>query len=111
VTLQKVLYFFLLAALNVVGFIMVGVVFLGASNTNGEGAPIETGFIGFSRQFAYVVIVSLFLSFMAFLLTRLFRNSISQNNTFIRNIFWVQLGGMVAVFLLSYLYLWIKFVL
>lgn len=108
VTFQRILYVFLLAALNVVGLIMVGVVFLGASNANGEGAPIESAFIVFLRQLIYVVIVSLFFSLVAFLLTRLFRNSISRNNRFLKKIFWVQLGGMIAIFLVAYLYLLIK---
>jgi hypothetical protein len=108
-TFQRILYGFLLAALNVIGLIMVGVVFLGASNANGEGAPIESAFIGFLRQLVYVVIVSLFFSLVAFLLTRLFRNSLSRNNLFVKKIFWVELGGMVAIFLVTYLYLWIKF--
>jgi hypothetical protein len=107
-TSQRIFYALLLAALNVIGLIMVGIVFLGASNTNGEGAPIESAFIGFLRQLAYVVIVSLFFASVVFLLTRLFHNSRSRNNPFINNIFWVHLGGMLAVFFLSYLYLWLK---
>jgi hypothetical protein len=109
-TFQRILYALLLAAFNVLGFIMVGLVFLGVSNANGEGAPIESAFIGFLRQLAYVIIVSLFFSLIALLLTRLFRNSLSRNNRFIKNIFWIHLGGMLAIFLLSYLYLWIKFI-
>ena len=109
-TFQRILFALLLAAFNVIGFITVGVVFLGASNTNGEGAPIESAFIGFLRQLAYVIIVSLFFSLIALLLTRLFRNSLSRKNPFIKNIFWIHLAGMLAIFLLSYLYLWIKFI-
>lgn len=110
-TSQRFLYAFLMAALNVVGLVMVGVVFLGASNANGEGAPVESAFIGFLRQLAYVMIVSLFFSSVAFLLTRFFRNSLSRSSQLIRNIFWVNMGGMLAVFLLSYLYLWLRFAL
>ena len=109
VTFQKILYFLLLAALNVVGVIMVGVVFLGASNANGEGAPIESAFVGFLRQLLHVIIIGLFFSLVAFLLTRLFRDSLSRTNLFVKKIFWVQFGAMVAIFLIAYLYLWIKF--
>ena len=109
-TFQRILFALLLAAFNVVGFITVGVVFLSASNANGEGAPIESAFIGFLRQLAHVIIVSLFFSLIALLLTRLFRNSLSRKNPFIKNIFWIHLGGMLAIFFLSYLYLWIKFI-
>jgi magnesium-transporting ATPase (P-type) len=108
-TIQRLLYVLLLTALNVVGLIMVGVVFLSASNANGEGAPIESSFIGFLRQFSYVIIISFFFSLIALMLTRLFPNSVYRNNPFIKNIFWVQLGGMVGIFLLSFLYLWLKF--
>jgi hypothetical protein len=111
VTSQRILYSLLLLTFDVVGVIMVGIVFLGASNANGEGAPIETAFVGFFRQLAYVMIVSLFFSSVALLLTRLFHRSLSRNNRVIKNIFWVHLGGMLAIFLFSYLYLWLKFTL
>lgn len=108
-TFQKILYALLLAALNVFGLIMVGIVFLGASNANGEGAPIESAFMGFLKQLTYVITASLFFSLVTWLLTRLFRNSLPRNNPFIKNIFWIQIGGPTIIFLLSYMYLWIKF--
>jgi hypothetical protein len=110
-TSHRILYALLLVTFDVVGLIMVDVVFLGASNANGEGAPIESAFIGFLRQVAYVIIVSLFFSLIAFLLTRVFHYSLSKKNWLIKNVFWVHLGGMLAIFLLSYLYLWLTFAL
>ena len=108
-TFHKILFVLLLAAVNVGGLIMVGVVFLGASNANGEGAPMESAFMEFLRQLAYVVTVSLFFSFIAWFLTRLFRTHLSRNHPLIKNIFWIQLAGFIVTFLLSFLYLWIKF--
>jgi magnesium-transporting ATPase (P-type) len=109
--IQRILYVLLLAALNVIAIIMVGVVFLSASNANGEGAPIQNAFIFFLRQLVYVVIISLFFSSIAFLLTRLFRNTVSRNNLFVNKIFWLEFSGMIAIFLIAYLYLLIKFAL
>jgi hypothetical protein len=108
-TPTKIIYAILLTALNVVGISLVGIVFLGASNANGEGAPKVSEFMGFLRQLTYAVSVSIFFSFMGWVLTRLFRKSLPRNNPFVRNIFWVQLGILIIIFLLSYLYLWIKF--
>jgi len=104
-TFQRLLYTLLLAALNVFGLMMVGIVFLGASNANGEGAPVQSTFIIFLKQLSYVTIVSLFFSFVALLLTRLFRNCLPRNNPFIKNIFWLHLGGLIIIFILSYAYL------
>jgi hypothetical protein len=108
---QRTLYFLLLAALNTVGFVMIGVIFLTASNANGEGAPRVSGFITFLRQIPYALVVSLFFSSVAYLLTLLFKNSFSGNNRVIKNIFWIHLAGMFGVFLLTYLYLWLRFAL
>ena len=106
---QRILYAVLLVALNVVGIILISIVFLGTSNANGEGAPMESEFKGFLRQLVYVIVVSLFFSLVTFTLTRLFRRSLPTNNPYLKNIFWIQLGGLIAIFLLTYLFLWIKF--
>jgi hypothetical protein len=110
-TFQKILYVLLLAAFNIVGFVMIGVIFLTASNANGEGAPRESSFITFLRHLPYAIIVSLFFSSVAYLLTRLFQNSFSRNNRVIKNIFWIHLSGMLGIFLITYLYLWLRFAL
>jgi hypothetical protein len=102
---RRILYAVLLIILNVIGLVFVCVIFLGASNTNGEGAPIESETIGFLRMLTYVVAVSISFSFAAWILTRLFRRSLPNKNFFFEKIFWIQLGSLLTIFLFAFLYL------
>lgn len=108
-TPYKIIYGLLLAVLNVIGVILVGVVFLSSSNTNGEGAMFENSFIMFMRQLLYVVLVSLLFSAFTLLLTKAFGKFLPADNVLLKKIFWIQLAGLIAVFLIADAYLWIRF--
>ena len=108
-TPYKIIYCVLLVALNVISITLIGVVFLGASNANGEGAPVENEFITFLRHLVYIVIVSLLFSILTLLLTKAFRRYLPTNNHLIKNIFWIQLAGLISIFFIVYMYLWIRF--
>ena len=103
---KRVLFVFLLIALNLVGVFFVSIVFLGSSNANGEGAPKEAEFIYVLRMFTYVLSVSIIISFIGFLLTRIFKVVLPFDKIYIRRIFWFELAFLVASFIVPFLYIY-----
>jgi hypothetical protein len=106
VTHSKIFFVLLLIILNLVGSILISLIFLGSSNANGEGAPVQTAFMFVLRMFAYVLSVSVTISFIGFLLTRIFRAVLPFNKIYIRRIFWFELAFLLAIFFIPFLYIY-----
>jgi magnesium-transporting ATPase (P-type) len=102
---QKIIFTAILTVINIVGAILIGIVFLGASNGNGEGAPLQSEFEGFVRRFIFVLIVSLFFSALSFGLAHSYRKFLPKNNFYIKNLFWIHLALSLLIFMIAYLYL------
>jgi hypothetical protein len=105
-THKKLLFTLFFILLNLVSVFFISLVFLGASNANGEGAPIQTELVGFGRMFIYAFTVSIIASFLAVLLTRIFTQASSFSKTLIRNIFWFELIILLFVFLSIFFYVY-----
>lgn len=88
---------------------MIGVSFLGASNANKEGAPIRSETEAFFSLFIYSFIVSIIFSGLTYLLVKVFRHRVNfviwQN----RRLLLVQFIFLISIFLLTYLYLALRF--
>jgi hypothetical protein len=106
VTHKKILFVLVLIILNLVGSFLISMVFLGSPNANGEGAPVRTEFISFLHMFVYVLAVSISISFIGLLLTRIFRSILSFDKVYIRRIFWFELLFLLIVFFLPFLYIY-----
>jgi hypothetical protein len=63
----------LLVLINALACFFFGLFFLGASNNNGEGAPMTTEQQALFKQAIYGLAVSLFFSIITFLLGIIFR--------------------------------------
>lgn len=103
---KKILFVFLLIALNIIGIILVSVIFLGSSNANGEGAPVQTKFNWFLRMFGYALSVSISISLIGFLLTLAFKSVLPLNKIYIKRLFWFELALLLTIFFIPYLYIY-----
>src|SRR2546429_662791 len=108
-TLKKALFLFLLLLLNGFGIGMIGLIFLGASNANGEGAPMESELTYFLKRLLFAAVVSFAFSLLSILLTWLFRNRIDYRLPKQNKVFLLQFTFLITVFILIFLFLFIRF--
>lgn len=108
-TLKKALFLFLLLLLNGFGIGLIGLSFLGASNANGEGAPMESEFTSFLKRLLFAAVVSFAISLLSILLTSLFKNRIDYCLPKQNKVFLLQFTFLITVFLLIFLFLYIRF--
>src|SRR4051812_39809373 len=107
--LKKALFLFLLIIINGFAIGMIGLMFLGASNANGEGAPMESELTSFLRRLLFAASVSFVFSLLSILLTSLFRNKIDYKLPKQNKVFLLQFTFLITAFILIFLFLYIRF--
>src|SRR4051812_18370414 len=96
--LKKTFFLLLLFLINGFGIGLIGLLFLGASNGNGEGAPLESESVWFLKRLLFAVVVSFTCASLTFLITWLFRNKIDYKLPKQKNVFLLQFTFLVTVF-------------
>ena len=106
VSYKRTLFIILLIALNIIGAMLISIIFLGSSNGNGEGGALETELNWFMRMFGYAISVSIFISVIGLLLTRAFKSVLPVSKIYIRRIFWFELALLLLIFFIPYVYIY-----
>src|SRR5687767_12643381 len=96
--LRRAFFLFLLLLLNGFGIGMIGLLFIGASNANGEGSPMQSEFTSFFKRLLFAAVVSFAFSLLAILLTWSFRNNIGCKLPKQKKFFSVQFTFLITVF-------------
>lgn len=104
----KLVYKSLLVLINALACFFFGLFFLGASNNNGEGAPIITEQQALFKQAIYGFGISLFFSIITFLLGVFFRKKMSFNWKYLARLFLTQFILLIAICSLISLFMYLK---
>ena len=107
--IKKAFFLLLLLLINGFGIGLIGVIFLGASNANGEGAPLESDFVGFLKRLVFAAIVSFIFSLLSILVTWMFRKHIDYKIPKQKNVFLLQFALLITLFILIFLFLYVRF--
>jgi hypothetical protein len=104
----KLVYKSLVVLINAFAYFFFGLFFLGASNNNGEGAPIITEQQALFKQAVYGLGISLFFSIIAVLLGIIFRKKMSFDWKYLARLFLVQFILLVGICSLISLFMYLK---
>jgi hypothetical protein len=104
----KLVYRSLLVLINALACFFFGLFFLGASNNNGEGAPMITEQQALFIQAIYGLGISLFFSIIAFLLGIIFRKKMSFNWKYLARLFLIQFILLITICTLISLFMYLK---
>ena len=108
-SLHKIMFNILLGLINIFGLLLLAVIFLGASNFNGEGAPMISETEAFFRKTLYAFIISFFVAGLSFLLGLIYRNKLDSRPVNVRNLFLIELIVFMTIFFVVYFYQLIRF--
>lgn len=93
---------------NAFACFFLGLFFLGASNNNGEGAPIISELQVMFKQAIYGFVVSLFFSIITFLIATIFRKKMSFNWKDLIRYFYHQFILLIVIFSLISFFMYLK---
>lgn len=100
----KVIYKVLLVLVNVIACFFFGLFFLGASNNNGEGAPMITEKKFLFKQAVYGFAVSLFFSIVTLMLGIIFRKKMTFDWRYLKKLLAIQFILLITIYtLMSFL--------
>lgn len=104
----KFYYRSLLVLINALACFFLGMFFLGASNNNGEGAPMITEKQALFKQAIYGLEISLFFSIIAFFLGIIFRKKMSFDWKYLARLFLIQFILLIAIYTIISLFMYLK---
>ncbi|TAE14709.1 MAG: hypothetical protein EAZ47_03730 [Bacteroidetes bacterium] len=104
----KLFYKILVVLNNLLACFFLGLFFLGASNNNGEGAPMITEQQALFKQAIYGIVVSLFFSAITFLLGVIFRKKMSSDWKYLTRAFLLQFFTLIIVYVVIGLFMYLK---
>ncbi len=103
----KAIYKVLLVIVNALACFFFGLFFLGASNNNGEGAPIITEQQALFNQAIYGLGVSLFFSVIVLIISTILRKQMYFTWKNLIRLFFIQFIFLLAVYALVSLFMYI----
>ncbi len=104
----KLAYKSLIILVNALACFFFGLFFLGASNNNGEGAPIITEQQTLFKQAVYGLGVSLFFSLITFMIGAIFRKKMSFGWKYLARLFIIQVIILIAIYTVISLFMYLK---
>lgn len=103
----KLVYKSLLVFINALACFFFGLFFLGASNNNGEGAPMITEQQVLFKQAVFGLTISLFFSVITLLIGIIFRKKLSFDWRYLKKLLSIQFILLIAIFTLISLFMYL----